>query len=472
LKVLPFLLGISYMRRCSLLLWVVLIAILQAIPALAQSPTNLTALQGLVPISALSNTAAGKAALAANLDITAAVQDGSAKQPLLLPFPEQQQQALRDAYITDGNAYELADGLGTGLSRAYWSLTTFQSSDDGKTSTFTNLSPAVALLISYTNRTTRSDSNSAKYFFGNGTTDGKTAVSLEAAAIMADAKGAPDIFGRVYDHPAGSSDADVYGDSRPFQTEPHLTLISGKDFFGIQSSNVDYLQGPKQNLRNSPSFPSGHTTYGYAESLILALLVPHRYLEMLTRAAEYGNNRIILGAHYAMDVLGGRTLATYDIAQLLANKAGYVGAKRGNLVIDKYQEALAAARADVTAALEKECGKTLTLCSRQDDSRFSDPAKNKAFYGATQTYGLPVVYEQNAGRTEDVGRLAPEAGYLLTAAFPYLTLAQADDVLTKTEGPGGGFLDNGSAFGVYSRFDLYRAVEEAVSLAPKSEQHD
>jgi hypothetical protein len=51
-------------------------------------------------------------------------------------------------------------------------------------------------------------------------------------------------------------------------------------------------------------------------------------------------------------------------------------------------------------------------------------------------------------------------------------LAQADEILTKTEGPGGGFIDNGSAFGVYSRLDLYRAVEEAISLAPKSEQHD
>jgi membrane-associated phospholipid phosphatase len=460
------------MRRCPLLICVILTAVFQAIPALAQSPTNLTALQGLVPISALSNTEAGRAALAANLAVAAAIQDGSAKQPLLLPFPAQQQQALRDTYITDGNAYELADGLGTGLSRAYWSLTTFQSSNDGRTVTFTSLSPAVALLIAFSNSITRSDSNSAKYFFGNETTDGKTAVSAEAAAVMAAAKGVPDIFGRAYGHPAGSSDADLYGDSRPFQTEPDLTPISGKDFFGVQSSNLDYLRGPKQDLRNSPSFPSGHTTYGYAESLILALLVPQRYREMLTRAAEYGNNRIILGAHYAMDVLGGRTVATYDIAQLLANKAGYVGVRRGDLVIDNYQQALATARADTTAALEKGCGTTLGVCSHQDDSRFSDPARNKAFYEATQTYGLPVVYEQNAGGTEDVGRLAPEAGYLLTAAFPYLTLAQADDILTTTEGPGGGFLDDGSAFGVYSRLDLYRAVEEAVRLAPKSEQHD
>jgi hypothetical protein len=135
------------MRKCPLLIAVILTAVLQATPTLAQSPTNLTALQGLVPTSALANTAAGKAALAANLAVTAAVQDGSAKQPLLLPFPEQQQQALRDAYITDGNAYELADGLGTALSHAYWSLVTFQSPNDGKTSSFTSLSPAIALAL-------------------------------------------------------------------------------------------------------------------------------------------------------------------------------------------------------------------------------------------------------------------------------------------------------------------------------------
>jgi PAP2 superfamily len=461
------------MRKFSLLLTLVLAAAaLETNPSLAQSPTNLTALQGLVPVSALANTAAGKAALSANLTVTASIQDGSAKQPLLLPFAEQQQQALRDAYITDGNAYELADGLGTALSRAYWARATFQSADDGETSSFTSLSPAVALLIAYTNGTTRSDSSSAKYFFANETTNGKTKVSAAAAAIMTDAKGLPDIFGRAYDHPAGSSNADRYGDSRPFQTEPHLTQFSGKDFFGVASGNLDYLQGPAQDLRNSPSFPSGHTTYGYAESLILALLVPERYLEMLTRAAEYGNDRIIMGAHYAMDVLGGRTLATYDIAQLLANKAEYVGVNRKGRDIGNYQEALAAARADTTAALEKACGQTLTLCSRQDESRFADPAKNRAFYEATQTYGLPPVHEATAGRSEDVATLAPEAGNLLTAAFPYLTLEEADAILTKTEGPGGGFLDDGSAFGVYSRFDLYRAVEEAMKLAPQAEHRD
>ena len=453
-----------------------LVTLLHAMPAQAQSPTNLAVLQGLVPTSQLLGDVAGKAALTANFATTAAIQDGSAKQPLLLSFPEQQQQALRDAFITDGNAYELADGLGTSLGHAYQSVATFDSSDDGQTPTFKSLSPAVETLIAYTNGITKSDSNSGKYFFANQTTNGTTAISAAAADIMTKAKGVPDVFGRMYGASKGAerckNGADIYGNSRPFQTEPQLTLISGKDFFGVPSSNLDWLYGPKMPLCDSPAFPSGHTTYGFAESWILALLVPQRYLEMLTRAAEYGNDRIILGAHYAMDVLGGRTLATYDIAQLLANKAPYVGIKRGELVVDNYQEALVTARAEATAVLEKQCGGKLSHCARQDDSRFADPARNRAFYEATQTYGLPAVHAENVGRTEDVRQLAPEAGYLLTAAFPYLTLDQADDILTKTEGPGGGFLDDGSAFGVYSRLDLYRAAEEAISLAPQAKHHD
>jgi hypothetical protein len=50
-----------------------------------------------------------------------------------------------------------------------------------------------------------------------------------------------------------------------------------------------------------------------------------------------------------------------------------------------------------------------------------------------------------------------------TIAYPNLILTQADDILTATEGPGGGFLDDGMAFGVYSRLDLYRASLTAAS---------
>jgi hypothetical protein len=382
-----------------------------------------------------------------------------------LPFPEQQQQALRDAFITRGNAYELADGLGSTLGGAYQSLTSYTSNDDGKTTKFTNISPAIAYLIAFTNATTGSDSGAGKYFFADATSVDETKCATPVdTTILQEINGITDIFGKAYDRPAGSKNADRFGNSRPFQTEPSLTEIAGKDFFGIQSSNKDYLCGPVQDLTDSPSYPSGHTTYGYTQGLLLAVLVPQRYLQMITRAAEYGNDRIVLGAHYAMDVVGGRTVALYDVAQLLANKPGYVGISRGDLQIDDFPRALALARADLTKALEARCGSTMAICAQRDQGRFADQAKDRAFYESTQTYGLPVVFKNKAGRTEAVCKLAPEAGYLLTAAFPGLTLAQADDILTSTEGPGGGFLDNGSAFGIYSRLDLYKASQKAAVL--------
>ena len=90
---------------------------------------------------------------------------------------------------------------------------------------------------------------------------------------------------------------------------------------------------------------------------------------------------------------------------------------------------------------------------------------NEAFYAATQTYGLGIVHPEMADKAEDVGTLAPEAGYLLTVAFPKLSLEEANRILTETEGPGGGFLDDGSAFGVYSRLNLYAAAGRAVALS-------
>ena len=220
------------------------------------------------------------------------------------------------------------------------------------------------------------------------------------------------------------------------------------------------------NLTDSPSYPSGHTTYGYTGSVMLAILVPERYQQMITRGAEYGNDRILIGAHYAMDVMGGRTLALYDIAHLLANDPVYVGQSlKRTPAISDFEAAVKKARAELTDVLQAACGKAFEICAKEDTGRLSNPAANEAFYAVTQTYQLPVVYPKNAGVLEDVGKLAPEAGHLLTAAFPSLTLEQADKILTETEGPGGGFLDDGSAFGVYSRINLYAASGRAAQLA-------
>ncbi len=442
-------------------------ALVLALPvagARAQNPAEFTALQGLSPVTALGNTPAGKAALAANHATTGAIQKGTARQPLLLPFPAQQQLALRDAFITRGNLDQLADGLGSKLDAAYQAVATYSSPDGGMTSRFTNVSPAVAKLITYTLATSGADADAGKYFFANATRNGTKPVSDAAKAILAGLHGVTDPFGVAYGLPAGSPGADKFGNSRPFQTVPNLLIYEGANHFGVPADNVMYLRGPMQNLVDSPSYPSGHTTYGYSGSLLLAVLVPERYEQMVVRGAEYGNNRIIIGAHYVMDVLGGRTLALHDLAHLLANAPGYVGVERKGETVADFPKLLAEARADMTRALEAGCGATVVVCAGQDEGRFADAARNAKFYAATQTYAMPVVFPKVAAAPEDVAKLAPEAGYLLTVAFPRLSLAQADAILTETEGPGGGFLDNGSAFGVYSRLDLARAARRAAAM--------
>ncbi|MBV9747262.1 MAG: phosphatase PAP2 family protein, partial [Acetobacteraceae bacterium] len=421
-------------------------------------------------------TPEGRAALAANLAVTGGIQTGAIRQTTPLPFAAQQQQALKDAFITDGNLAGLADGLGSTLGAAYQARAHYLDREH-----YTNVSKAVADLIAYTNTTTAADSNAAKYFFANATTNGRTPVSDEAAAILRRIGGAPDIFGRSYGRPAGSSGADAYGDSRPFQTEPSVLPVTGPDYFNAPADNTVYNRGPVMNLVDSPSYPSGHTTYGYMGALVLAVLVPARYQQMIARGAEYGNDRILMGAHYAMDVLGGRTLAAYDLAHLLANDPLYLSRSLRNaaapasdmgqhresaVTITDYRAAVAAARADLTVALRAGCGDTIEACARADIGRFSDAAVNEVSYAATQTYSLPVVHPETAGKVEDVHDVAPEAGYLLTVAFPFLTLEQADRLLTETEGPGGGFLDDGSPFGVYSRLNLYAAAGRAATLAP------
>jgi len=443
------------------LFWILLALSLAPPPTSAQSTPDVETLKGLAPVSVLLNSDRGKAALAANYKVTGGIQAGTLKQPMLLPFSQQQEQALQDASITDVDLAQLADGLGTTLAAAYTAR--FHYLDPKHASPM----PASILnLIRYAVAISGAHSNEAKYFFANGTTEGKTRVPAELLSITQKISGTQDIFGKAYNLPAGAPGAGAYGDSRPFQTEKNYLSFSGTDYFSNVAGDDVYNRGPRMNLTNSPSYPSGHTTYGYTGAVLLAVLVPERYPQMIVRGAEYGNDRILMGSHYAMDVLGGRTLALYDMAHLLANDPAYMGLSvRGATPITDFQSALRKARSELIFILEAACGQSVDQCAKEDLGRFSKDEPDGAFYDATQTYDLGVVYPKTQATKEDVGNLAPEAGYLLTIAFPELALDQADKILTETEGPGGGFLDNGSSFGAYSRLNLYAAAQR-LAKAP------
>jgi len=67
------------------------------------------------------------------------------------------------------------------------------------------------------------------------------------------------------------------------------------------------------------SYPSGHTTMGYAMGIVLANLIPEKSKEIMARARLYGENRINCGAHFPSDVTGGQVLGTLVAKELISN---------------------------------------------------------------------------------------------------------------------------------------------------------
>lgn len=184
-------------------------------------------LRGLAPVTTLGNDAAGKAALKANLANTGAIQLGSAHQPTLLPFSDQQRQALRDGFIA-GNATVLADGLGSTLGGVFQQLAPCTSKDDGATADCKPLPPATAKVVGTANDTARANSSAGKYFFANATTNGTIAVAPELASIIKDIGGVTDPFGKAYDLPAGAKGADKFGDFAPVPDRARRAHLQGQ----------------------------------------------------------------------------------------------------------------------------------------------------------------------------------------------------------------------------------------------------
>ncbi|MFK0729442.1 phosphatase PAP2 family protein [Rothia sp. BD8] len=216
---------------------------------------------------------------------------------------------------------------------------------------------------------------------------------------------------------------------------------------------------------HSQAFPSGHTTYAYGIGIGLAMVLPELGPEILTRSSEAGNNRIVLGVHYPLDVMGGR------IEGHLGTAALYSG--------DYAQTTLAPARAELTDYLTQRCqaaglGQTLTACidaTQANDSggyrnTFTDavsaaPVTDRASalqaYRARMTYGFPAV-----GATGQAPRVPAGAESLLATTFPTLSAEQRRQVLAATEIPSGSALDSSSDG--WQRIDLPAAMSSEVTV--------
>ncbi|NEI69871.1 phosphatase PAP2 family protein [Rhizobium lusitanum] len=90
------------------------------------------------------------------------------------------------------------------------------------------------------------------------------------------------------------------------------------------------LVKPIVPLSKSGSYPSGHTTLGTLMGIVLSNMVPEKRAVIMTRAWEYGHNRVVGGIHYATDIEAGRIAGTVIAETIMTHddyKSEYEGAK-------------------------------------------------------------------------------------------------------------------------------------------------
>lgn len=75
---------------------------------------------------------------------------------------------------------------------------------------------------------------------------------------------------------------------------------------------------PHDKLRDD-SYPSGHTSIGWAWALTLAELAPENATAILARGLAYGDSRVVCGVHWQSDVEAGRLVGAGVVSRLHAD---------------------------------------------------------------------------------------------------------------------------------------------------------
>ncbi|MGP3594255.1 acid phosphatase PhoC [Vagococcus sp. WN89Y] len=88
-------------------------------------------------------------------------------------------------------------------------------------------------------------------------------------------------------------------------------------FYGTATCNTK----DQDTLSKNGSYPSGHTSIGWATALVLAEINPQRQNEILKRGYDLGQSRVICGYHWQSDVDAARIVGSAVVATLHTNPA-------------------------------------------------------------------------------------------------------------------------------------------------------
>ncbi|ALR76462.1 acid phosphatase PhoC [[Enterobacter] lignolyticus] len=107
------------------------------------------------------------------------------------------------------------------------------------------------------------------------------------------------------------------GDLATRSAKQHYMRIRPFAFYGVPTCNTK----EQDSLAKNGSYPSGHTSIGWATALVLAEINPQRQDQILRRGYDLGESRVICGYHWQSDVDAARIVGSAVVATLHTNPA-------------------------------------------------------------------------------------------------------------------------------------------------------
>ncbi|WP_244157522.1 phosphatase PAP2 family protein [Pseudoclavibacter helvolus] len=193
----------------------------------------------------------------------------------------------------------------------------------------------------------------------------------------------------------------------------------------------------------SGAYPSGHTSQAYWQGTSLSMMLPELAPQILARTSEAGNNRIVMAAHYPLDVMSGRMMGQHIVERRMSDPA--------------FRELFTEAEAELRGVLEAGCGAALADCIATDSPYLSDEDA-LAVYEQRLSYEFPQIAASGEAVT-----VPANAESLLITSHPDLTPEQRRQVLELTAIDSGYPLDEGTE-GSWQRLNLAAAMAAQVQV--------
>lgn len=201
-----------------------------------------------------------------------------------------------------------------------------------------------------------------------------------------------------------------------------LENINGTNF-DMYESNVSvipalkYARATAGSLGKDGGYPSGHTNAAYLSSYALAYAFPERFSELILRASELGENRIVAGMHSPLDIIGGRIHSEIIGATALADE------KNKQIKVEAYNKVT-----DYFGKLANDKNISLYNLAHEGISDTKEAHdNNKKIYRDRMTYGFSKTGKNGIPVVVPAG-----AESILETRFPYLSKEQIREILLTT----------------------------------------